>query len=185
MSAARLTLVSPRVERRAPEHRELCVVLACHEILLAMPVRAIERLVLPDEVKPVAGAGGGGETKSWQIVAIGEQRYAACNLGTLLGVAPFNAAWALMRVKHKGNDLHLALHTGACQIVQPLSQGVTLPGGIFRARSGAISAAFPTSLLKGREQSPDVGLWLDPERLWHSVELDAAAVALEEHGRKG
>jgi len=192
VSATRLTLMNAaRAERRAPEQRELCVVLACHEVLLAMPVRAIERLVLPEEVKVAGGGGGGGgggaaeKNKNWQIVMVGEQKYAACNLGTLLGVAPLEAAWALLRVKHKGAELPLALQTGACQIVQPLTPGITLPGGVFRARSGAISAAFSTAMLKGREASLDVGLWLDPERLWHNVELDSAAVALEEHGRRG
>jgi len=162
------------------ERGELCVILSCHELVCALPASWIERLVLPKEVsvivgeRPSAAAG----KRAWELVLVGEQRYAACNLGTQLGLRPLDAAWALLRAPHRGAVLPIALQTGPCLVVQPLGTGVPLPPAAFRTRSGAVAAAFPTALVKSKLALSDVGLRLDPSRLWTESELDAAAAVL-------
>jgi len=181
VTAANLVVLASRT-RRPEEPRELCVVISCHQLVCALPARTIERLVLPDEVTILAPDPETPRTHSWDIALVGEERYAACNLGALLAVPPLEAAWVLLRVRHKGGLVPIALQTGPCLIVQKLGAGVPLPSGAFRARSGAITSVFPTTLLANRGVAADVGLWLDPSHLWVESELDAAAGALAEAG---
>lgn len=174
-----LPVVTTPRRRRAEEARELCVVLGCHHLICALPTSWVDRLVLPDEVTVEAQDASAAPGRSWQVIRAGEKRYAACNLGTLFGLPPLDAAWVLMRVPHRGFELPVALQTGACLVVQHLPPGLALPPGAFRARAGAISAVFPTNLLKTRAALNEVGIWLDPLRLWETAELDAAAAWLD------
>ncbi|HYU15527.1 MAG TPA: hypothetical protein VEL05_05640, partial [Candidatus Acidoferrum sp.] len=70
------------------------------------------------------------------------------------------------------------LQIGPCLLVQPLGPGLPLPAGLFRERAGAVAAAFPTELLRSRARLAEVGLRLDPDRLWTEAELDVAAAVL-------
>jgi hypothetical protein len=162
---------------RREEAQELSVVFACHHLVCALPARCIERLVLPEEVTVLAGHGVAGEGP-WHPVLVGEHRYAGCNLGTQLGMPAVDAAWALLRRWHRGVELPIALQTGPCLLVQPLGPGVPLPDGIFRERPGVVAAAFPTALLRSRAGLIEVGLRLDPDRLWAEADLDGAAAVL-------
>jgi hypothetical protein len=185
-AAKLLPFRAPRGSRRVEEHRELCVILACHDLVCALPVRWIERLILPDEVAIIAGGRQTVEaaTRTWQVILVGEQRYAACNLGTLFGLAPLQAAWALLRVPHRGVDLPIAVQTGPCLVVQALAPGVPLPTSLFARRAGCIAAVFPTKIVRSALPLP-LGLWLDPSRLWAESELDAAQVALGRESESG
>jgi len=166
--------------RRADEPRELCVVLACHQLVCVLPARWIERLVMPDEVASIAPVSA--EAHAPPLVLVGEKHFAAWNLGVLLGLAPLDAAWVLLRVPHKGATLPIALHTGACLVVQPLAPGVSFPAGAFRARPGAVVSALPTSAIKSR-LAVDLALCLDPAHLWGEDELDLAARVLGAAGQ--
>ena len=179
MSTPRLYAVP--VPRRAPlraeEPRDLCVVLACHQLVCAVPARWIERLVRPEEVASIAAPASPDRHRP-PLVLVGERHFAGYNLGTLLGLAPLDGAWLLMRVPHKQDEIPIALHTGTCLVVQHLAPGVAFPGGVFRARAGAIVSAFPARSIKGRVAA-EIAFWLDPARLWSDDELAGAAAALE------
>jgi hypothetical protein len=183
-----MTRPAPRPPRRAPaarEARELCVVLSCHELVCALPAARVERLVLPGEVSLLGRPADPAEGRGWQLVQVGEQLYAGCDLGTQLGLAPVEAAWVLLRAEHRGASLPIALATGPCLVVQPLAAGAALPAAAFRARAGAVAALFPTALLESRADLVEVGLRLDLGALWSEEELDAAAALFggEPHGR--
>src|SRR5207247_1093431 len=107
-------IVTDRARAAPARDLELCVVTACHDLLCALPVRWVERLLLPQEVATVVTAA----PKPWSLLLVGERQLAAWNLGTLLGLAPLTAAWVLLRVPHRGGELSIALNTGACLVVQ-------------------------------------------------------------------
>ena len=105
----RALIVTDRARAAPARDLELCVVTACHDLLCALPVRWVERLLLPQEVATVVTAA----PKPWSLLLVGERQLAAWNLGTLLGLAPLTAAWVLLRVPHRGGELSIALNTGA------------------------------------------------------------------------
>jgi hypothetical protein len=166
-----------RPGRKADDPRELCVVLSCHHLVCAIPTRWIDRLVQPEEVATIAPAAAPADASAPRLVLVGERRFAAWNLGTLLGLAPLDTAWVLLRFPHRGDELAIALHTGACLVVQPLTPGIGLPAGVFSARAGAVASAVTTAAFKVRVEA-EVALWLEPAKLWTGDELDAAAAAL-------
>jgi hypothetical protein len=173
--SARAHLAVVGGKRGSSEPRELCVVVGCHGLACVVPARWIERLVLPGEVASIATADH--EPGAAPLVLVGEKAYSAWNLGLLLGLAPLDAAWLLLRVEHKGESLPIALHTGPCLVVLELAPGVALPPGAFRSRVGALASVLGTASMKGKFTT-EVALWLDPAHMWHPDELDGAAAAL-------
>jgi hypothetical protein len=152
---------------------DLSVFLDCHGVVLAMPVRQIERLVLSEEVEVTPRSEG------VPIAVAGSTRYAAWSLGRLLEVGPLETAWVLLRLPHEGGELPLALSTGRCLLVAPLTQEVSaLPPGLFRGRQAALWGTFPVSRVKGSKLTGVMGLCLDPLHLWSSHELELSALAL-------
>jgi len=159
------------VESGAPE---LSVFIDCHGVVLALPVRRVERLVLSEEVSVLP------ERQGVAIAVAGGQRYAAWNLGWLLELPPLDTAWVLLRVPHEGAELPLALSTGRCLLVAPLAQGVvaSLPLGLFRGRPSALWGAFSVKGFEGAKLGGVMGLCLDPLRLWSREELALSASTL-------
>jgi hypothetical protein len=165
---------------------ELCVMLDCGALVCAVPTRRIERLVLSEDAGFVAAKGAappvtlGGE----QLVSVADKRYAAWDLGELLGLGSSKArSWVLMSVRHERDVLPVALRAGECLVVAPLTATSPVPAGIFRARAGAFTAAFAPEGGR-RTASAVVGLLLDPERLFSRTELETAAATLKaEHAR--
>jgi hypothetical protein len=152
---------------------DLSVFVDCHGLVLAMPVRQIERLVLSEEVVLTRRSQG------VPIAVAGSTRYAAWSLGRLLEVGPLETAWVLLRLPHEGGELPLALSTGRCLLVAPLTEEVAaLPPGLFRGRPAALWGTFPVNRVKGSKLKGVMGLCLDPQRLWSSQELALSAVAL-------
>jgi hypothetical protein len=163
---------------------ELCVVLGCHHLACALPIRAVDRLALPDAAQPEparrrASAGSGGVPPP-PLVRVGEQRWAAWDLGVLLGLAPAQGAWVLLRVPFDGAELSLALRTGPCFAVQAVRRLAALPPGIFQSRRAALAGTFANAAVKGARLPAPVGLWIEPFRLWEPLELAASAAALRE-----
>jgi hypothetical protein len=140
---------------------ELFVVVACHDLVCAVATRWIARLLLIDEV----------EAPGADVVLVGGRRWAAWDLGRMLGLPPLDHAWVLLNVPHAGAELPIALRTGPCLTVQPIAAFTALPEGLFRARRGALPAAFPASEIKGRTDAL-FGLCFDPARAWTSTELE-------------
>lgn len=156
-----------------PGAPELSLFFDCHGTVLALPVRRVERLLLSDEVTVEP------ERQGVSIAVAGNQRYAAWNLGALLELAPFATAWVLLRVPHEGAELPLALSTGRCLLVAPLTQGVSsLPPGLFRGRNRALWGTFPVTGVEGAKLSGVMGLCLDPLHLWSPEELALSAASL-------
>jgi hypothetical protein len=158
-------------ENAAPE---LCVFFDCHGMVVAMPVRRVERLLLAEEVavRPESSHGV-------SIALVQRRPYAAWNLGRLLELPPLSTAWVLLRIPHEGADLPLALNTGRCLLVGSLGRHVTsIPPGLFRDRHSALWGTFPTGEVSGARLGGVMGLCLDPLRLWHGPELASSASAL-------
>lgn len=146
---------------------ELCVLVACSGFLVAIPVRCVSRLVLPDDV---TGLDLRMEGPCLGTLRVDGEPYAGWDLGQLLGVEPTDASWVLLRVAYGGRTVAIALRTGACLMVQPLRPETSLPGTIFRARGRAFPAAFDAAAVQGNMPTL-FGVWLDPLHLLTAQEL--------------
>jgi hypothetical protein len=181
-----VSLSSDPSGRRAPgpDGARMSVVLGCHHLVCALPIAGLDRLALPDAAKLRAAPGRPGSDSTGgvpapDVVRVGEQDFAAWDLGELLGLAPLSGAWVLLRVKYGGKDLPLALRTGPCFAVQELRRLMPLPPAIFQGHRPALSEAFATSAVRTARLASNVGLWIDPARLWQPGELEASATMLE------
>jgi hypothetical protein len=176
--------VLPRAQ--AQPATELCVVLACHHLICALPIRSVDRLALPAAAQPAPaprrsrGAQVTGAVAAPAVVRFGEQSWAAWDLGVMLGVGPSQGAWVLLRAPLDGGEVALALRTGPCFAVQGVRRLSSLPPGIFSARRAALAGTFATAAVKGPRARAEVGLWLEPTRLWEPLELAASAASLRE-----
>ena len=155
---------------------EPSVILACHEYVVSMATRRVERLVLADEVEvaPAKAAGQG----NVQVVRVGKSRYAAWNLGRMFELNPLKGSWVLLKIPHAGAELPMALAVGRCLLVSPVKDVTPLPPGVFRARRSALWGAFPCASIQGKLGGALMGLCLDPLRLWTREELEKSAAAL-------
>jgi hypothetical protein len=145
---------------------QLSLYIACHDFVLGIDVRGIERLVLPEEVSKVEGA---------QAVQVGRRRYAPFNLGTLFEMAPTSGATVLVRTLYAGAELSFALETGPCLLVRKAEATRSVPEGLFRGRRRALGAAFvvPPNLRVGG-RAP-IGFTLNVDELLDVSERDAAS----------
>jgi hypothetical protein len=165
---------------------ELCVVLACHHLLCALPIRAVDRLALPDAAQPLPapprprGPQATGAVSPPSVVRLGEEAWASWDLGLLLGLGPVRGAWVLLRAPLDGGEVSLALRTGSCFAVQGVRRLSPLPPGIFTSRRAALTGTFAAVALKGPRFPAQLGLWIEPARLWDPLELVASAAALRE-----
>lgn len=167
---------SPRL-RRVEAQSELCIVVACHTFVVAIPARFVSRLVLNEDVTP-APAGPG-------LVQSGGERFVASNLGSLLELPALTEAWVLLHLPHAGTRVPLALRTGACLVVREVSVEAPLPPGLFNARGDAILGAFVADAARGLNGGALFGLVLNLAKLWTRAELDAAAeTAARARGQK-
>jgi len=181
------TAASPVPARaQAQPATELCVVLACHHLICALPIRSVDRLALPDAAQPLPAprrsraARTTGAVPAPAVVRLGEQDWASWDLGVLLGMGPAQGAWVLLRAPLDGGEVALALRTGPCFSVQGLRRLSSLPPGVFSARRTALAGTFATAAVKGPRARAEVGLWIEPARLWEPLELAASAAALRE-----
>ncbi|HYQ01848.1 MAG TPA: hypothetical protein VER96_24410 [Polyangiaceae bacterium] len=155
--------------RRVEAQSELCLVVACHTFVVAIPVRFVTRLVLNEDVTKVPTSGP-------ELVQSGGEQFVASNLGALLDLPPLNEAWVLLRVPHAFSRVPLALRTGACLVVREVRVEAPLPPGLFRARGEAMLGAFVADASRGFSGGALYGLMLDVTQLWTRAELDAAAL---------
>jgi hypothetical protein len=157
----------------------------CHQVVCALPIPSIDRLTLPEAAQRLVVPSRSAEPVAASadslpaVVQVGDERFAAWDLGPMLGLRPLAKSWVLLRVSHGGKDVPIALRAGPCLAVQSVRKLSSLPPGIFRGRRGAITAGFATAATKGAARyQASVGLWLDPARLWEGQELQASAAAL-------
>jgi hypothetical protein len=159
---------------------ELAVMVSCHGLVCALPVRNVERLLLREAVEAVsAPRPRPGARALPQVVFADDQPYAVWNLGTLLGMPPLAVAWVLLQVPADPEPVAIALRTGPCLIVQPMPETAPLPAALFRARGAGIAGAFPTARLRGKPLPAALGLALDPLRLWSPEELAGSRAAVD------
>jgi hypothetical protein len=180
---------SAQAEVRAREETKprLCVVLGCHQVVCALPIDNIDRLVLPEAVEPVDAAqpasvrSHDAEAKSAvpEVVRVGGKHYAAWDLGVLFGLTPVSGAWVLLSLMHDGAEVALALRTGPCFAVQTLRNLIKMPGEIFQNRRGALTDGFATSVVRKAELDSNVGVLVDPKGLWTRQELQISAAVLD------
>jgi hypothetical protein len=165
---------------------ELCVFLDCLGFLVAVAVKAIDRLILASEVE--AADGSAVEIArlfdGQDLVRVADAPFVAWDLSLLLAVTPFTSAFILLRIGHAGREIPVALRTGPCLFIKPLSGFTPLPPGVFRGRPGAIAGAFSAAALTAAHGGGGarMGLYLDPARLWTPAELDGSILTLNEAG---
>lgn len=157
--------------RRREAQPELCIVVACHTFVVAIPVRFVTRLVLNEDVTPAADGRAG-------LVQSGGELFFASNLGALFDLPALGEAWVLLRLPHAGGRVPLALRTGACLMVRAVSVEAPLPHGLFKTRGEAITGAFVADASRGYEGEALYGLLLDIGKLWTGAELETAARAV-------
>jgi len=163
---------------------QLCVLVGCHHVVCALPIPSIDRLTLPEAAQRLVipsrtadAATASGEPLP-AVVQVGDERFAAWDLGLMLGLRPLAKSWVLLRVSHAGKQVPIALRAGPCLAVQNVRKLMKLPPGIFRARRAALTDGFAAAATKGIRHHASVGLFLDPVRLWEDHELQASAAAL-------
>jgi hypothetical protein len=167
---------------------EVGVFFGCHSVICAVDTRWVIRLLLDDQVSFVeaskAGATGADSSAQRQldgrhVVEADRQRFAAWDLGEMLGMPALHAAWLLMGVPHGGVHLPLALRIGPCLLVGRIPASRSLPIGIFRQRAHALAACFATEGMGPRAAFSVAGLLLDPAALFTSDELERSRRTLD------
>jgi hypothetical protein len=133
----------------------------CHALVCALPAIRIHRMLLAEELRAERG-----------IVRSGSASYVAWDLGERLQTKPLGVAWVLFDVPGEGGvRAPIALRTGPCLAVRPISKVVPLPARLFAAREGAVTGAVASDDATG----PGFGLVLDIDRLWSPRELVLSA----------
>jgi len=152
---------------------DLRLFVECHGFTCALEARAIDRLVLPEEVREVnAGV--------VPVVEVTGVRFVTFNLGRLLGLSPTDGAYILMRLTYAGTELRVALETGQCLLVAPPVDTTPFPAAMFRSRRKAIIGAFAVADgLRGGGRRAAVGLAIDVAELLTVQERDAAVRSLK------
>ena len=172
--AAVSAIASPRRELEA----ELCVLLGCHHLLIALPVRCVARLLLSDELTVVQEGAPHGERRG-RVVSVAGELVAAWNLGAMLGLGPVSVACVVVQLPHAGGEMRLALEIGACLRVQRFRCEEMVPPAIFHSRTAAFPGAFDASAVRRGSHEANVGLWLEPKKLWTPGELDESRASVK------
>lgn len=155
---------------------DLSVLIACHDLTLAIDAHVVERLALPSDVQGHASA-------LHPIVQVEDTRYAAWNLAEMLGMSSVVDAWALLRIPFRGAELPIALATGTCLAVQPIREAVRLPPKLFMERRGAMRSAFILPKLGTRAARSILGMRLEVLALFTEEELAKSSKALTAENR--
>lgn len=155
------------------ETQELSLFVECHEFLCSVDTRAIERLVLPEDVVVLSSKEG-----SIPVVQVGGRPYAFFNLGVLLGLPPTRGASVLIRTVFGGAELPLCFETGTCLVVRSPEPATMFVPGLFKARRRAFASAFTVPPTMRRAGRALVGLSLDIGELASAKERESAASAL-------
>jgi hypothetical protein len=104
-------------------------------------------------------------------------RFAAWELGALLGLPGPPAAVILLDLQHGSTTVAVALATGPCLAVQDLVRGAALPGALFRDRRAAFTGVFPVEQARVPVSDAAFGLWIEPAALFRPEELTVAEAA--------
>jgi hypothetical protein len=166
---------------QAKAARELGVFVLVGDIVAAVPIRWVTRLLLPTAAKRLRG-GRPGEPA---LVDADGIRHAAWDLGALLGSSASSDAsrsWILLELSHLGAALPIALETGPCLAVEELPPVAQLPARSLSARRGGIAGAFRPTANMALRGATTFGLVLDPTRWFTPRELEASAAALRDGG---
>lgn len=116
----------------------------CGSSTLALDTAPIERVLLTEETSgfiPVRDTPAA--PHAWLGVLDAGDRYAAWDLGRMLGGAATARAWILLSPKTAWGGVPCALRVDAClQVARLVARTLPLPPGLFARRPGALRAAF-------------------------------------------
>jgi hypothetical protein len=169
----------------APAEAELCLVVRCRAWVLALAAEHVDRVAgsadLPEPRRPVL-AGAPAALGSLASPA-DEVRYAAWDLGRLLGLGDVAGGWVLLRLPFEGRRLPVALRTGPCiGVSSPARPAIRpLPLAAFQPeRRAAIGGAVALDQLGSQAAAVGMlGLEIRPERLLTRPELELSSSWLE------
>jgi hypothetical protein len=171
-----------RTRRRRAAPVELCVLTEVGGVPLAVPARAVERLVAAAEATLHANTSLRARHPALLgLLESGDDRYVAWDLGLLLRLPSDDQAWVTLRLERPEGLLPLAFRCGRCSAVVPVASGALLPRALFHRRGAAFPGAF--ALPEAHAQLSPVGLLLEPGALLEPPELLLAQTLLGEAPR--
>lgn len=164
------------------ETAELCVLTEVGGVPLAVPTRAIDRLVAAADATLLPNR----SEKALHPALLGtlqldDERYAAWDLGSLLKLPSEELAWVLLRVELPDGELWLAFRLGRCSAVKKIPIDARLPPALFHRRGPAFTGAF--ALPEAHAELSPVGLVCEPAALLEEPELQLARLLLQEGHR--
>lgn len=118
----------------------LYVITQCAGARCALPALSVERLVVPDDVRPAPGADG--------EVLIAGRRYPALDLGVVLGLGPAGGSSALVsldvgpRGAAGAAAVTVAVAIGRCEGVRSVERTLPLSRASRTGPASAVSLAF-------------------------------------------
>jgi hypothetical protein len=105
-------------------------------------------------------------------VELDDETIPGWDVGELLGLGACDAAWAIVSLPSVGGGRRFGVRVGRCTAVQKLPACHPIPPSLFRARAGAIAAAFASAQIAELMNAPS-GVVLDLSRLLTASELGA------------
>jgi hypothetical protein len=138
----------------------------------AVPVLAVDRLVLAEEVEADPF-----DAQGMAAVRLGGMVYAGWDINALLRTSAASKSWLILRWTSDGATRPpVALAVGACIAVRTVPEHAPLPRGIFQSRSRAIAGCFQVDAAQSIRAT--TGLVIDVHSLWSAAELAAASTLL-------
>lgn len=118
----------------ASSGERLALMALCGELVIAIDAMAIVQL------RSVAETASRDAGHGMSVLDLDGELVAGWDLGELLGMPPCHDAWVLTQLP--GIARPVAFRIGRCIVVHALPPCRPVPGGIFTARAGAITAGF-------------------------------------------
>lgn len=145
------------------KERSMFVLVACHEVVCAIPIQDVDRLYSEQEVafagRPEEGAVVGAAT-------VRKTEHRAVDLGRLLEMPPVSGTWVSLAPALQVTRAPVLLRSGPCLFVESLADVSPLAPAVFARHPGVIVAAFQAKprARAGMERTA-LGLVLDARAL--------------------
>lgn len=171
--------MSPAVAARRTVAPAMSLYLTCGDLVLAISIEQIVRVLLIEELARSPRIAAGDLTS----VRFEGLTLPAWDLRSLLGLrkASEPQAWIIVGPRRDGYLRRFALSFDRSLTVRPRFPEQPLPAQMFTSRAGAVTATFDTRLLSGSEDLAPTGFALSAAHLLDAEELAAVELA-SRHG---
>jgi hypothetical protein len=172
--------VSPAVPARRAVAPAMSLYVRCGELVIAISIDQIVRVLLIEELAPGTRVGGGDLTRiHFEGLAL-----PAWDLRLLLGLRRVSEpqTWIIVGALRDGHRRRFAICCDRSLTVRPRISEHPLPAQMFTGRPGAVTAAFDTGPLGGSGDLAPTGFALSTAHLLGADEL-AALEQASSHGQ--